>query len=97
MDANGQNQTRLTDNDRVGRVSLLVSGWTVVLPLCLTADGNSEIYVMDADGQNQIRLTDNYNGWGFSLSWSPDVVVLPLHPCGGLCDGCRWSKPDSPD
>ena len=70
MDADGSNQTRLTDNEAVdqnptwspdGRSIAFVSD----------RDGDPEIYVMDADGSNQTRLTDNEAEDWFPM-WSPD-------------------------
>ena len=79
MDADGQNQTRLTDNDHWdGSPSWSPDGSR--LAFMSNRDGNIEVYVMDADGQNQTRLTDNYNGWGFSPSWSPDGSRLAFAP-----------------
>ena len=70
MDANGQNQTRLTDNDYWdGSPSWFPDGSR--LAFMSNRDGNGEIYVMDSDGQNQTRLTDN-DGWDDSPSWFPD-------------------------
>jgi Tol biopolymer transport system component len=69
MDADGSNQTRLTN-------SPWVDNWPSWSPdgskIAFASDrdgGNWEIYVMDADGSSQTRLTDNsaddvYPDWG---------------------------------
>ena len=70
MDADGQNQTRLTFNDRDDRRPV----WSPDgrrIAFQSFRDGNNEIYVMDADGQNQTRLTANDDD-DESPSWSPD-------------------------
>lgn len=70
MDADGSNQTRLTNN---------LSWYDGVT--CFSPDGqkiafssdrdiNAEIYVMDIDGPNQTNLTNNL-GWDYSPSWGP--------------------------
>ena len=72
--ADGQNQTRLTDNDVWdGSPSWSPDGSR--LAFASERDGNREIYVMDADGQNQTRLTDN-DVWEWSPAWSPDGRLL---------------------
>ena len=73
MDADGQNQQRLTNNRRYDRYpSWSPDGKRITFASDRRGDlGNFEIYVMDADGQNQQRLTNN----PFSdrdPSWSPD-------------------------
>ncbi len=58
MDANGANQTRLTNN--VGWD--LDPAWSPdgkKIAFDTERDGNREIYVMDADGSNQTNLTNN--------------------------------------
>ena len=78
MDADGNNQQRLTDNDfyDVGP-SWSPDGKRIVF--WSKRDGHfigegglsTEIYVMDADGKNTRRLTNNRKS-DFSPSWSPD-------------------------
>jgi Tol biopolymer transport system component len=70
VDADGSNQTRLTDNlakDQYPTWSPDGSG----LAFESDRDGNTEIYVMDADGSNQRNLTNN-PGWDWAPAWSPD-------------------------
>ena len=58
MEADGSNQTRLTDNHgRDHEPSWSPDGRHIAF--ISTRDGNWEIYVMKADGSNQTRLTDN--------------------------------------
>ena len=73
MDADGQNEQRLTDNRN--------NDWDPVWSpdgnrIAFSADRKGDlvsfdIYVMDADGGNQQKLTNN-RGWDSSPSWSPD-------------------------
>ena len=70
MDANGENQRRLTNNrHHDGSPSWSPAGKRIVF--VSHRDGNGEIYVMDADGRNQQNLTNNL-AYDSSPSWSPD-------------------------
>ena len=69
MDADGSNQTRLTDNP----ASDTVPAWSpdgTKIAFQSGRDGNNEVYVMDADGSNQTRLTNNPAG-NTVPAWSP--------------------------
>lgn len=72
MDAEGGNQTRLTNN--FGQVNEDFPAWSpdgTKIAFVSNRDGNEEIYVMDADGRHQARLTDN-NARDYYPEWSPD-------------------------
>ena len=82
MDADGSNQTRLTNNVGVVLTRGLPSGsiqesgpsWSPdgsKILFISDQDGDTEIYVMDADGSNQAKLTDNEVA-DWQPSWSPD-------------------------
>ena len=85
MDADGSNQTRLTNNVGVvlqgGPHSTLQESGPSWSPdgskILFTSDqdGDTEIYVMNADGSNQTKLTDNeVPDW--QSSWSPDGTKI---------------------
>jgi probable HAF family extracellular repeat protein len=57
MNADGSNQTRLTDNAARDHDPSFNSDGSKIT-FVSDRDGNNEIYVMDADGSNQTRLTD---------------------------------------
>ena len=57
IDADGLNQTRLTQHAARDMSSVWSPGGTKII-FCSTRGGNFEVYVMDADGANQVRLND---------------------------------------
>jgi Tol biopolymer transport system component len=70
MNADGSNQTRLTDNP----VDDGAPSWSPhdqKIAFASERDGNEEIYTMNADGSNLMRLTDN-PAPDETPSWSPD-------------------------
>ncbi len=77
MDADGSNQTRLTDNPS----SDAGATWSPdgqKIAFVSDRDGNFEIYTMDTDGSNQMRITENPASDRFP-SWSPDAKRLVFH------------------
>jgi len=70
MNADGSNQTRITNNSTSDRQP----SWSpdgAKIAFVSNRDGNDEIYVMNADGSNQTRLTNN-PAFDFDPAWSPD-------------------------
>ena len=58
MNADGSNQTRLTNNTADDFMPS-ISGDGSKIAFSSSRDGNYQIYVMNADGSNQTRLTNN--------------------------------------
>ena len=69
MDADGSNQSRLTDNPYYDE-NLSWSPDGTKIAFASDRDGNGEIYVMNADGSNQTRLTSDPAD-DYYPSWSP--------------------------
>lgn len=70
MDADGSNQTRLTNNPyHDTRPTWSPDGNKVAF--VSDRDGNEEIYAIDADGSNLVRLTHT-SASDISPAWSPD-------------------------
>jgi len=72
MDANGSNQTNLTNNPN-SQFDVEPS-WSPD-GTRLSHTSNNEIYVMDASGANQTRITTN-DVYDFEPSWQP-ISVAP--------------------
>jgi len=76
MDADGQNQTRLTNNTAPGLTPAFSPDGTQI---AFSSSGQElvreQIYVMDADGQNQINLTNN-SAYNFDPAFSPDGTKI---------------------
>ena len=75
MDANGQNQTRLTNN-AASDLGPAFSPDGTKIAFMSDRDGNFEIYAMDANGQNPTNLTDNpaielFPDWGVASNLAP--------------------------
>jgi Tol biopolymer transport system component len=70
MNADGSNQTRITNNT----ANDWAPAWSpkgTQIAFMSNRDGNWEIYIMNTDGSNQKRLTDNSAMDGLP-AWSPD-------------------------
>ena len=81
MDANGGNQTRLTDNPaRDGHPTWSPDGGQIAFQS--NRDGDDEIYVMDADGSNARQLTDLPSEENYP-NWSPDGKTILFSSFGG--------------
>jgi Tol biopolymer transport system component len=75
MNANGTNQTRLTNNSAFDghRANWSPDGTRIVF--ASERDGNAEIYVMNADGTGQTNLTNSLVNDGYP-AWSPDGTTI---------------------
>ena len=74
MDADGMNQTRLTNNNS----SDTVPSWSPdgsLIAYTSNITGDNEIWVMDTDGLNQTNLTDN-PAEDSMATWSPDASEI---------------------
>ncbi|GAH29359.1 unnamed protein product [marine sediment metagenome] len=69
MNADGSNQTRLTNNPAGDRKPCFSPDGNKIAFTSLHGE-NPEIYVMNADGSNQTRLTNN-PGLDIGPSWGP--------------------------
>jgi len=70
MNADGSNQTRLTNNPANDNWPSWSNDGTKIA-FCSNRDGNLEVYVMNVDGSNQTRLTNN-PAWDWVPAWAPD-------------------------
>ena len=74
MEADGSNQTRLTNNTG-DDFSPAWSPDGTKIAFRSARDGNHEIYVMNANGSNPIRLTNQFEGIT-QPAWSPDGTKM---------------------
>ena len=72
MDANGENQKRLTDDPNDDRNPAWQTRTGLKIAFSATRDFNNEIYIIDAaDGGNPTNLTNDFS-WDDYPAWSPD-------------------------
>ncbi len=74
MNADGTNQTRLTDSSGANFWPRWSPDGTKIVFMSSRTD-NYEIYTMNADGTNQTRLT-NTSGLNLNPNWSPDGTKI---------------------
>ena len=74
MDADGGNQTRITNNPAYDDQPHWSPDGTKIA-FFSNRNGNYELYSMNADGSNPIRLTNNLPADGFP-AWSPDGTKI---------------------
>ena len=73
MDANGENQTRITTNTAIDANA----DWSPQgsqITFTSFRDGHYEIYTMNADGSNQDRLTYS-NVHAIQPAWRPEITI----------------------
>ena len=70
MDADGANQTKITDNTDYEYEPAWSADATKVV-FTSDRDGDEEIFVMDLDGTNEVKLTNNSSDDSFA-AWAPD-------------------------
>jgi Tol biopolymer transport system component len=76
VDADGQNDTRLTENDCVGALPIWSKDGSLIVYYCYDPDRLS-LWVMDQDGSNARFVTELPDL--MQLNWSPDNQHLTYH------------------
>jgi hypothetical protein len=77
MNADGSNQTRLTNNSyEDAHPNWSFDGTKIAYTSCPNGDG--DIYVMNADGSGKVKLTYN-SAWDFHPGWSPDGTKIAFN------------------
>jgi Tol biopolymer transport system component/subtilisin family serine protease len=71
MNADGSEQTRLTNNNVKDSLAVLSPDGSKIAFLSWRDGPESRIYVMNSDGSNPINLTNN-NAMNYKPTWSPD-------------------------
>lgn len=82
MNANGSNQTRLTNNPEGNLFSAFSPDGTKIVFIS-GRDGNPEVYVMNADGSNQTRLTNTATPEDFPDFTTDGTRIVYRHSNGG--------------
>jgi Ca2+-binding RTX toxin-like protein len=80
MDADGQNQTRLTNNPFTDAYPTFSPDGKKIAFTSNRDGGNYEVYVMDADGQNQTNISNKNNAdfepdWGVAVQDKPQCTI----------------------
>ncbi|MDP6548834.1 MAG: hypothetical protein QF659_02020, partial [Dehalococcoidia bacterium] len=81
MDADGSNQTRLTNNVSDDNEPAWSPDGSKIAFYSIRS-GNNEIYVMNSDGSNQVNLT-NDPGWDAAPAWSGDGSKIAFFTATG--------------
>ncbi len=86
MNADGSNQTRLTNNAAADDNPAWSPDGTKIAFTSIR-DGNYEIYIMNANGSSQTNLTNNVSRDDYP-AWSPDGIKIAFtsHRAGGIND-----------
>jgi Tol biopolymer transport system component len=76
MNADGSDQTALTDNGAISSFPAWSPDGTKIAFSVYRRSGELDIYVMNADGSNQTNLTPDSDAYDSDPEWSPDGTKL---------------------